>query len=74
LILDIGNPAIETIPVGTRVMDGFLQSVAVRGAGFGIVSLAALAPAVQVLYVVMMYISICESGFFFVILHVVLIA
>ena len=61
LVLDIGNPAIESIPVGTRILDGLMQGIAVRGAGFGIVNLAALAPAVKVLYVVMMYISICKS-------------
>ena len=47
LVLDIGTPAIEAIPVGTRVADGLLQSAAVRAAGFGIVPLSALAPAVQ---------------------------
>jgi Trk-type K+ transport system membrane component len=56
--LDIGTPEIDAIPVGTRVADGFLQSTAVRAAGFGIVPLAALAPAVKVLFVIMMYISV----------------
>ncbi|ORX40999.1 cation transport protein-domain-containing protein [Kockovaella imperatae] len=58
LVLDIGTPAIEAIPVGTRIADAFLQSAAVRAAGFGIVPLSVLAPAVQVLYVIMMYISV----------------
>nr|XP_019049169.1 potassium ion transporter [Kwoniella bestiolae CBS 10118]OCF28099.1 potassium ion transporter [Kwoniella bestiolae CBS 10118] len=58
LVLDIGTPAIESIPVGTRIAAGLLQSVAVRAAGFGIVALGALAPAVKVLYVIMMYISV----------------
>lgn len=43
-----------SIPVGTRIAAGFLQSAAVRAAGFSIVPLAELAPAVKVLYVVMM--------------------
>lgn len=47
LLLDIGNSEIENIPVGTRMLDGLLQSAAVRSAGFGIVSLSNLAPAVQ---------------------------
>jgi len=47
LILDIGNEAIESIPVGVRVIDGMLQAAAVRAAGFAIVSLSALAPAVK---------------------------
>ncbi|KAF8891820.1 cation transport protein-domain-containing protein [Infundibulicybe gibba] len=58
LVLDIGNPVIEAIPVGVRVLSGLLQAIAVRAAGFGIVALSALAPAVKVMYVVMMYISV----------------
>lgn len=45
--MDIGNEAIESIPVGVRVIDGMLQAAAVRAAGFAIVSLSALAPAVK---------------------------
>ncbi|KAF8511515.1 cation transport protein-domain-containing protein [Gautieria morchelliformis] len=58
VILDIGNPAIKTIPLGTRVAIGLLQATAVRSAGFGTILLSALAPAVKVLYVVMMYVSV----------------
>ncbi|KAJ9474569.1 Low-affinity potassium transport protein [Pseudozyma hubeiensis] len=57
LILDIGNPVIESITLSIRVFDGLFQSIAVRAAGFTVVSLLALAPAVQFLYVVMMYLS-----------------
>ncbi|TKY88762.1 hypothetical protein EX895_002393 [Sporisorium graminicola] len=57
LILDIGNPVIERITLSIRVFDGLFQSIAVRAAGFSVVSLLALAPAVQFLYVVMMYLS-----------------
>ena len=57
LVLDIGNPVIESIPVGTRIFDGLFQSIAVRAAGFQVVSLLTLAPAVQFLYVIMMYLS-----------------
>ncbi|KAI6046353.1 cation transport protein-domain-containing protein [Pisolithus marmoratus] len=60
LILDIGNPAISSIPVGTRIIAGFYQAIAVRNAGFGIVPLALLAPATKVMYVIMMYISVCD--------------
>lgn len=49
MILDIGNDAIETIPLGTRFIDGLFQSFAVRAAGFGIVPLGQLSPAVQFL-------------------------
>ncbi|KAJ3785131.1 cation transport protein-domain-containing protein [Lentinula aff. detonsa] len=60
MVLDIGTPAIEAIPVGVRLIIGVLQAVAVRAAGFGTVTLSALAPAVKVLYVIMMYISVCN--------------
>lgn len=43
-----------SLPIGTRIAAGFLQSAAVRAAGFSIVPLGDLAPAVKVLYVVMM--------------------
>lgn len=56
-VLDIGNPVLEAIPVPRRIFDGLFQSIAVRAAGFQVVSLLTLAPAVQFLYVVMMYIS-----------------
>ncbi|GAA5889942.1 hypothetical protein JCM5296_003656 [Sporobolomyces johnsonii] len=58
LILDIGNPNIESIPTGVRVIDGLFQAAAVRAAGFSIVSLSTTAPAVQLLYVIMMYIAV----------------
>ncbi|KAJ3861901.1 cation transport protein-domain-containing protein [Lentinula novae-zelandiae] len=60
MVLDIGTPAIDAIPVGVRLIIGVLQAVAVRAAGFGTVTLSALAPAVKVLYVIMMYISVCN--------------
>ena len=63
LVLDLKNPAIASIPVGVRVLDGFMQAIAVRAAGFAIVPLASLAPAVQVMYVFMMYISVCKSSY-----------
>lgn len=59
LVLDIGNTVIEQISLNTRILDALMQSVAVRAAGFVIIPLAALSPAVKVLFLVMMYISIC---------------
>lgn len=58
LVLDLGNPAVTVIPAGVRVIIGLLQASAVRAAGFATVSLSALAPAVKVLYVLMMYVSV----------------
>lgn len=47
MVLDIGNPEIETVPLGTRFIIGLLQAIAVRAAGFGTVSLSSLSPAVK---------------------------
>ncbi|KAG8934849.1 low affinity potassium transporter [Tulasnella sp. 417] len=58
LVLDIGTPEIMQIPAGTRVVIGLLQAAAVRAAGFAAISLNALAPAVKVLYVTMMYVAV----------------
>ncbi|KAL5532056.1 hypothetical protein ACEPAF_5620 [Sanghuangporus sanghuang] len=58
LILDIGNATMEAIPLGVRFAIGLLQSCAVRAAGFATVSLGNLAPAVQTLFVMMMYVSV----------------
>lgn len=57
LVLDIGTPAIEAIAVGTRVFVGLFQAIAVRAAGFAIISMATIAPALQVLYVVMFQVA-----------------
>lgn len=47
LVLDIGNPVVEEIPLGTRFVVGMLQAVAVRSAGFSTVSIASLAAGVK---------------------------
>jgi len=56
-IADIGDPLTEAIPVGTRIMDGLLQAIAVRTAGFNVVNIAQLEPSVKVMITIMMYIS-----------------
>ena len=58
LLLDIGTPSIEAIPLGRRFACGFFQSTAVRAAGFNIVNLSNLSPSVQILYLVMMFVSV----------------
>ncbi|KAG8770567.1 low affinity potassium transporter [Ceratobasidium sp. 428] len=58
MVLDIGNDVVEAVPVGTRLVIGLLQASAVRAAGFATISLSALAPAVKVLYVTMMYVAV----------------
>lgn len=57
-LLNIGNKAIEAIPTGSRVLDGLFQALAVRSGGFYIVAIPSLRIGVQVLYVLMMYISV----------------
>ncbi|KAI6106532.1 hypothetical protein EDD16DRAFT_1523878 [Pisolithus croceorrhizus] len=47
LILDIGNSTVGSIPAGTRIVAGLFQAIAVRNAGFSIVPLSQLAPAVK---------------------------
>lgn len=57
-LLNIGNPATETIPPRDRVLDGLFQALAVRSGGFYVVNISTLRIGLQVLYVVMMYISV----------------
>lgn len=57
VVLDIGNEQIDALSPGLRCIDGFFQAVAVRTAGFSIVGLATVAPALQFLFVIMMYVS-----------------
>ncbi|KAF8477482.1 cation transport protein-domain-containing protein [Kalaharituber pfeilii] len=58
LLLDLKDPDVMTIPVSYRLLSGLFQAVSTRTAGFSIVNVAALHPAIQVSYMVMMYISI----------------
>jgi len=57
LLLNIGIPAYDAVPVGQRFLLGLVQAVSVRFAGFQAIAISALAPAMQVLYFVMMYIA-----------------
>ncbi|KAI0250399.1 cation transport protein-domain-containing protein [Lactifluus subvellereus] len=57
LVLNIGIPAFDAVPVGRRFILGLVQAVAVRFAGFQSIALSILAPALQVLYFVMMYVA-----------------
>lgn len=58
-ILNINNETLyEALPVNIRVIDGLFQAFAVRSGGFYVVSIPTLRISLQVLYVVMMYISV----------------
>ncbi|KAF2198701.1 TrkH-domain-containing protein [Delitschia confertaspora ATCC 74209] len=57
-VLNLGNEAITSLPAGIEVLDGLFQAFAVRSGGFYVVSIASVRISLQVLYVVMMYISV----------------
>ncbi|KAH9983705.1 cation transport protein-domain-containing protein [Russula compacta] len=57
LVLNIGIPAFDAVPVAQRFLLGLVQAVSVRFAGFQAIAVSSLAPAMQVLYFVMMYIA-----------------
>jgi Trk-type K+ transport system membrane component len=50
IVLDLNNPTIDSLSASTRVLDAYFQAISTRTAGFGVVNLAALHPAVQVSY------------------------
>jgi potassium uptake Trk family protein len=56
--LQLNDSTVTALPPGIRVLDGFFQAASTRTAGFGIVSLSDLHPAIQVSYLIMMYISV----------------
>ncbi|KAI1772564.1 TrkH-domain-containing protein [Hypoxylon cercidicola] len=57
-VLNFGNSALDQIPLGSRIIDGLFQALAVRSGGFYVVSIPTLFIGLQVLYVIMMYISV----------------
>lgn len=58
-ILNIGNTDITGgLSTGFEVLDGLFQALAVRSGGFYVVTIPLLPIALQVLYVIMMYISV----------------
>ncbi|KAK1977897.1 cation transport protein-domain-containing protein [Colletotrichum cereale] len=57
-VLNIGNSVIEKIPTGSRVLDGLFQALAVRSGGFYVVPISGLFIGLQLLYVIMMYVSV----------------
>lgn len=57
-LLNLGNHAIESLPTGIRILDGLFQAFAVRSGGFYVVPISNVRIGLQVLYVIMMYISV----------------
>ncbi|KAF2626600.1 high affinity potassium transport protein [Macroventuria anomochaeta] len=58
IILDLNDPTVTVLPPVFRFLDGLFQAAATRTAGFAVVNIADLHPAIQVSYLIMMYISI----------------
>ncbi|POR37961.1 Low-affinity potassium transport protein [Tolypocladium paradoxum] len=58
IVLDLGAEPISQLPLHNRVVIGFFQAASTRTAGFSAVNLADLHPAMPVLYMIMMYISV----------------
>lgn len=58
IVLDLHNDYLSKIPVGYRILDGLYQAFSTRTAGFSVVDISQLHPAVQVSYMIMMYISV----------------
>jgi len=57
IVLDINDPVVTAMSGGIRFLDGLFQASSTRTAGFSVVNLAELHPAIQVSYLIMMYIS-----------------
>ncbi|EGW34020.1 uncharacterized protein SPAPADRAFT_59429 [Spathaspora passalidarum NRRL Y-27907] len=57
-IVDLKDKPFETIPMGYRVLGGLFQAFCTRTVGFTVMDLSELHAAVQVSYMLMMYISV----------------
>lgn len=58
IILDLHDTTVTDVPGGYQFLDGLFQAASTRTAGFSVVNLANLHPAIQVSYLIMMYISV----------------
>ncbi|KAK9447597.1 cation transport protein-domain-containing protein [Limtongia smithiae] len=58
IVLDLNNTVVTGWNSGERVLAGLFQAISTRTAGLTVVDLADLHPAVQVSYLIMMYISV----------------
>ncbi|KAJ3474394.1 hypothetical protein NLG97_g9866 [Lecanicillium saksenae] len=58
IVLDLGKEPISQLPLHNRVVVGLFQAASTRTAGFSAVNLGDLHPAMPVMYMIMMYISV----------------
>ncbi|QPG76793.1 hypothetical protein FOA43_004187 [Brettanomyces nanus] len=56
--LDLDNVTLRDIPKGDRVLDGLFQAFSTRTAGLAVVNIGTLHSAIEVSYMIMMYISV----------------
>jgi Trk-type K+ transport system membrane component len=59
---DTGLPILHDLPIFPRITTALFQGLAARTSGFAMVNIALLAPAMQVLYVVLMWVAV-SAGF-----------
>lgn len=62
LAMDFYSSTVVTIKPGFRAFDGLFQAISARTAGFAYFNLAQVTPALQLSYVVLMYISIIPTA------------
>ncbi|CCF58799.1 hypothetical protein KAFR_0F02020 [Kazachstania africana CBS 2517] len=58
IILDFGSSVVKVFSKGHRVLIGLFQAVCTRTVGFSVIDLNKLHPAIQVSYMIMMYVSV----------------
>ena len=56
-VLNFGIPYVMEIPPGTRAAVGLFQALGIHSGGFFAVTISSMAPAIQIAYIVAMYIS-----------------
>lgn len=56
--LQLDSGPVVDLPAGIKVLNGIFEAVSTRTAGFSCINLSLLHPAVQVSYMIMMYISV----------------
>ncbi|KAK0430810.1 potassium transporter [Armillaria borealis] len=57
-VLNTGLEFYDSMSTGAKIVSGLFQGLAARASGFSMVPLASVAPALQFLYMVMMYIAV----------------
>ncbi|KAK7536250.1 potassium transport protein 1 [Phyllosticta citribraziliensis] len=56
-LLNLGIPAVNSIPAGTRTICGLFQALGLRTSGSYIILMSSLAPALLIAYLIAMYVS-----------------